>query len=432
MEEELYTHLQYLGKENIEKLKNINKLKPFKGFVLNTSKISIDDFNSYNLPIKQDSNFPNLYRYDLEKFLISKSLFHELGVIYIMDPSSFIVSTLFNNDKQRKLVLDMCAAPGGKTISYALNNKNDIVISNDFSFKRALELKANIERLGLDNVIVTSLEPKVFLNYFENSFDRVILDTPCSGSGMFRKEEKMVEDFSYAKVEKLLPIQQQLLNIAASLVKDGGELIYSTCSYLKEEDEDQITTFLSNHEEFELANINLLKGYTSYLKGSFHLFPFNFKGEGHFICKLIKKGDYFPTEFKNKLNFDKDLNLYTLEYDKEKYAIKDFISPILKLKPLSIGIQITDNDKFAKYNFSYQLSRYKKENVINISENEAIKYIKGEELKLDNSSLKGIYTLCYNNIPISYTNIKNNIAKNYYPKYLRKNIYPYKELIKNK
>jgi len=432
MPKDMYLYLTYLDENNISKLKEISNFPPYKGFVLNANKISYDTFNSLNLPIKQDKDIPYLYRYNPDDILISKSIYHELGAIYIMDPSSCLVLTLIENTKHPKIVLDLCSAPGGKTISYALSHPNDLIIANDYSYKRALELKNNIHRIGLDNVIVTSLDPSYLQDNFPSYFDVILLDVPCSSSGMFRKEKKMEIDWSYKKVESLLPIQKDLLDKASSMLKDGGQLIYSTCSFLKEEDEDQIASFLNNHTEFSLKEIPMKKEYFSILEGTIHLFPYLFQGEGHFIANLIKKGNLLPSNFKQD-KIDNLTNLYLVKL-KETYLIKYIPLNLNKLNPIYLGIQKSNNEQYAKCEFDISYARYLKDTqTININEEEAIKYIKGEQLNNINQDIKdGLNILSYNGINIAFASKKGNIYKNLYPKYLRKSIYPINSLIKTK
>ena len=189
------------------------------------------------------------------------------------------------------MVLDLCAAPGGKTSHLAIiKNNKGIIVSNEISRERSLILSSNIERMGFNNVIVTNNTIDDFKG-FENSFDRIILDAPCSGSGMFRKESKMKEDWSYGKVTSLSKLQKELIIKAYSLLKPGGTLVYSTCSFSYEEDEEVFKFLLekTNAKLSEYENHEFY--YQSNKKIGIHLFPHLFPGEGHYICKIEKPLD---------------------------------------------------------------------------------------------------------------------------------------------
>ncbi len=426
MEQDFYAYLKdYLDNNFINQLKeSMNSTKPAKGFVLNTNKISIEEFKTKYSYFEQDKTIPYLFRYDQDKYPLGKSLLHELGVIYILDPAGVIISTLIDNSYQR-FVLDMCAAPGGKTISYAISHPNDLIIANDYSPSRSQELAKNIERLGLGNVVVTSYPPSYFKDIYPNMFDVIILDAPCSGNGMFRKEEKMELDWSIEKVNKLLPIQDDLLNTASCLLKEGGNLIYSTCSFLKMEDEDRLIKFLNDHKDFEMEEFKMEDSYyKGEINGSIHLFPNKYKGEGHFISLLKKQGHITPSTFNYKNStYNKKYNLYEFEYKNNQYGLKVFTSSLLKLNSNKIGVKISDNSKFAKINLDHNLARYlDSSSSIQLDEQETINYIKGEELITKDKSKDGICILSYDNFNIGFANKKGTKLKNCYPKGLRKNL----------
>lgn len=421
---DFYSYLtNYLPADFISNLKNEMNKPPVKGFVLNYHRLSLENLVKANLNLVQDKKIKYLFRYPSELSL-GKSIFHEAGGIYIMDPSGVIISSILEVSNKSKLVLDMCAAPGGKTISYAISHPNDLIIANDYSLKRSLELSKNIERMGLGNVVVTNLEPKEFLKDFSNKFDLIILDAPCSGNGMFRKEKKMEEDWSIEKTNKLLPIQDNLLDIANLLLKDGGNLIYSTCSFLKCEDEDRISHFLNKHPNYILDEFPLEDSYypCKELKASIHLFPNLFLGEGHFISKLKKKGNLELQTFNtNKAKFNTEYNLYTFKINDISYGLTNFDNSILKLKAISYGVKIFDNSKYAKIPFDNNLSHYlDSTSSISLDFNQAKNYLKGEELTIKTDKLDGPNIVSYLGINLGYVNKKGDKLKNCYPKGLRK------------
>lgn len=420
----MYTLLKnYLSLEQIDKLKEENaKPLKYKGLLINpyrtNSQVLFKEFNS----IEEDDDNPNFYTYLKDVDSPGKNILHDAGAYYIMDRSSMIVSK-YLEPKGKELVLDMCAAPGGKTISYALKNPQALIIANDYSKKRADELSGNIERLGIANVIVTNFEPRFFLDDFQGYFDKIILDAPCSGTGMFRKESKMKDDWSYQKTLKLLPLQDQLLETAYKLLAKGGTLSYSTCSYLKEEDEDRIAVLLRNHSDLQLEQIPLKEGYyEGTIDGTIHLFPHLYRGEGHFLAKVIKDGTTPKLETAEaKRDFDKTLNLYSFKYKKEKYALPFYLKSLLNLNAIRMGLKLTNSAKYAKCPFDHALSHYlDSANSISLNYEEAKNYLMGQELTTRSDKPDGFYPVSYLGLNLGYVNKVGIKLKNCYPKGLRK------------
>lgn len=423
---EMYDLLaSYLQKETIEKLKEeMEKETPNKGLLLNVNKTNSAVLNDFTT-MKQDNIDKSLYLYDSSIDKPGKNILHECGAYYILDPSADIISqNLISNEYE--VVLDMCAAPGGKTISYALKHPRSLIISNDYSSSRAVELAKNIERMGLANVIVTSYDPSFFLDNYQQYFDKIILDTPCSGTGMFRKSAEVKDDWSYEKTLNLLPLQDKLLSIAYDLLKKGGILSYSTCSFLKEEDEDRINNILSLHSDLSVLPLKEEEGYyEGTLKGCYHLFPSLYKkGEGHFVCFLKKDGTLSSNSFNLKHGkYNKELNLYEFNYLNETYALPYFDSIMFKLKSLRFGLKLSNDSKYSKCPYDHALSHYlSSENSLQISKEEAEKYLKGEEISIASSMKDGIVILSYLGCNIGYGKKVGNKVKNYYPKGLRKSL----------
>ena len=423
---EMYSYLSsYLSQEEISSLKEeMNKPYSYKGLAVNINRLPLELVKKEYEELESDDIDPIRLTYLENTIYPSKNIYHEGGGYYILDPSS-LEASLQLGINNKKLVLDLCAAPGGKTIAYAIRNKDSLIIANDISYKRALELSKNVERLGLPNVIVTSLDPKVFLKYFENSFDQIILDAPCSGSGMFRKEKKMEEDWSIEKVNSLLPIQDSLLETSYKLLKKGGELLYITCSFLKEEDEDRIENLINNHIDINVVSPRIFRN--EYKEGSIHncihLLPSLFKGEGHFFTLLRKDGEITDNmDNLTKSKFDNKLNLYIVNYQNEDYGINHFSPLFLKLNPLRIGIKLTNHSEYSKINEDHSLSHYSPFNKLEVSKEDAILYLSGNELKGYDSYSNGTYIISYNSLGLGYGVKKGDRIKNIYPKGLRKNL----------
>jgi 16S rRNA C967 or C1407 C5-methylase (RsmB/RsmF family)/NOL1/NOP2/fmu family ribosome biogenesis protein len=424
---DMYRYLSsYLSEEEIEGLRSEMESgrPPHKGFVANLGRVKKEDLFAAFPSLKEDEGDPVLFRYDPLKDSPGRTVFHEGGAFYILDPSAAEATHVFKTIDEPHLVLDLCAAPGGKTISYALRNPKSLIVANDISKPRAETLSKNVERMGLANTVVTSLDPHVFAERFSASFDRIILDAPCSGTGMFRKEEKMKDDWSVEKTEALLPIQKDLLNLAYSLLKEGGELLYITCSFLKEEDEDQVASFLKEHPDMKTVRPEPFKD--SYregkLKDSVHLFPNLFEGEGHFFALLRKDGERAETVFpKGKDPFDEKLGLYKIPYNGDTYALPYDMRDLMNLRPLRLGLKCTDSYEYAKIQEDHALSHYLKGD-IELTLEQAEAYFRGEELNLGAALKDGTHVVSYRGVSLGFVLKKGRRVRNVLPKGLRKNL----------
>jgi len=423
MKNSIYPYLSnYLSKEEISDLKEeMDKPLKIKGLLINPRRISPEKIMEIFTSIEPSDKFENFFTYIKDKDHPGRNLLHSAGAYYILDPSSMLISK-YLKPKDRELVLDMCAAPGGKTISYALKNPKALIIANDFSQKRALELSGNIERLGIANVIVTNYEPDYFLKSFKSYFDKIILDAPCSGTGMFRKESKMQDDWSIEKMNKLLPLQDSLLDTAYQLLTPGGVLSYSTCSFMKQEDEDRLEVLLNKYEDINIQELPIEEGYyEGTIKGTIHIFPNLYKGEGHFVSQLVKRGTAPSLETIERLKpFNKELNLYEFTYRNENCALPFIVRNFLDLRALRMGLKLTNSAKYAKCPLDHALSHYlDSSGSIDLSIEDALSYIKGQELKTDSKLPNSYYPVSYKRVNLGYVKKTNGKLKNCYPKGLR-------------
>ena len=236
---------------------------------------------------------------DIKSMAPGRHPFHEAGLYYIQEPSAMAPVT-YLDVKRGERVLDLCAAPGGKScqIADALNGKG-ILISNEINVSRAGILSENIERLGIGNALVLSESPDALAKRFPCFFDRVLVDAPCSGEGMMRKREEARKEWSLDNVRLCAKRQDDILREAAKMLRYGGRMVYSTCTFNKEENEGTIERFLDHHPDFCMENIPLYDGMTHGIKevlkaeenacGMARIFPHRADGEGHFIAVLKKK-----------------------------------------------------------------------------------------------------------------------------------------------
>lgn len=418
-------HLEkYLDKDEISALTSSFSEDSKHAALLNTSKMSDEKFLSLFPNVKKHPIVPHAYIYDKNEYQLGKSIYHELGCYYLQEPSAMLVSYLLE-PKEGDFILDLCAAPGGKSIQTSLlMNQTGVIISNDISRDRTRALADNVSRLGLKNVVITNNDFKYIYQYYLNKFDKIILDAPCSGSGMFRKDEKMINDWSINKVFKNVMIQYELIEIAYQMLKPGGTLIYSTCSYSYEEDEEVIKHLLDNSD----AQLETFKDSPLYYHSKedigIHLFPHKFPGEGHYICKIIKPGILKKTQFDKKRILS---NLLPSELkDFSSYKFGDFVFALsndFKYKGLNIvefGFKVGElvrNGIIYSHQLASALSTYYQE--IELSKEETKQYIEGLEIKIS-SNFKGNILLKYESIPLDFSKTNGEVIKNHYPSFLRK------------
>ena len=212
--------------------------EPIKGLRFNRLKIEKETFirkipfSLSSVPFCEDG-----FYYDEKQDEPGKHPFHAAGLYYIQEPSAMVPAEVLQAKPGEK-ILDLCAAPGGKSTQIAAAMENEgILISNEIHFKRAKALSENIERFGIQNAIVINERPEKLVQHFPNYFDKILVDAPCSGEGMFRKDDNAIEFWSEDLVEKCSYTQRKLLSLAFQMLKPGGTLVYSTCTFSPEENE---------------------------------------------------------------------------------------------------------------------------------------------------------------------------------------------------
>ena len=215
---------------------------------------------------------------------------HEAGVYYLQEASAMAPVTLLD-PRPGEWVLDLCAAPGGKSTQIAGRMEGrGFLLCNEFNPKRARILSRNIERMGIANALVTNEHPQRLAQRFAGCFDRVLIDAPCSGEGMFRKEEAAVTDWSPETVEMCARRLAEILASGAAMVRPGGRLVYSTCTFAPAENEEAIAAFLAQHPDF-VPEVLSAPWFTAGENGSFRMWPHKLLGEGHFAAVLRRKGE---------------------------------------------------------------------------------------------------------------------------------------------
>ena len=235
---------------------------------------------------------PQGYYYDPEA-RPGLHVYHEAGVYYLQEASAMAPVALLDPQPGEN-VCDLCAAPGGKTTQIAGRMLGQgFLLCNEINPKRGKILSRNIERMGVSNALVTNEHPAALADRFPGFFDRVLVDAPCSGEGMFRKEEAAVTDWSQETVEMCARRQAEILHSAARMLRPGGRLVYSTCTFAPEEDEQAVENFLREHPEFTPETVDA-PWFEPAPNGGHRLWPHKLLGEGHFAAVLRKAGGEAP------------------------------------------------------------------------------------------------------------------------------------------
>lgn len=289
--------------------------EPRKALRFNPLKVLEPAELSASLSLTKNVPWESMGLYYDEAFAAGKHPFHEAGVYYIQEPSAMApVSYLDVRENER--ILDLCAAPGGKSTQIAGKMQGTgLLVSNEIVEKRAKILSENIERMGISNAIVTSESPDSLSVHFPSYFDKILVDAPCSGEGMFRKNNEAISEWSPENVKLCANRQDDILDSADIMLKPGGRLVYSTCTFAPDEDEGTVVRFLSKHPEYTLLEVNKYEGMeggrTEYLKyaagedavcsdtenetegidlsRTIRIWPHKVEGEGHFLA-VFQKG----------------------------------------------------------------------------------------------------------------------------------------------
>lgn len=386
-----------------------------------------------------------------------KHVFHEAGAYYIQEPSAMAVAEVLA-PKAGECILDLCAAPGGKSTQIAGKMMGEgLLITNEIISGRAKILSQNIERMGIGNAVVCNETPNRLADRFPGFFDRILVDAPCSGEGMFRKDETAIKEWSPQHVKMCADRQLSILEQAALMLKAGGILVYSTCTFSEEENEGVISTFADRHEEFTIER-------------TMRLWPHKIEGEGHFIAELKKAKTssqdapdetvYTKTPHNKKKEKDKKSAIAQAgQLDKEALRIcRSFLQETLGaagriwdafeengewvafgeqiylapkemtqmsgLKILRPGLHLGSVTK-NRFEPSHALALYLPPEAVNhcyeMTEKQAAAYLRGETLACD-AALKGWMLLTIDGFGLGFGKAGGGMMKNHYPKGLRKDI----------
>lgn len=371
-----------------------------------------------------------------------RSAEHVSGLVYSQEPAAQMVAQVAAPAKGMK-VLDLAAAPGGKTthlLSYLDNT--GILVSNEISKKRSKGLVENVERFGARNVIVTNESPKNLAQTFEHYFDLIVLDAPCSGEGMFRKDPAAMQYWHEDYPAECAELQKEILQEAVKMLAQGGSLVYSTCTWAPEENEDVVNWLLSEYDYLELADVPKVNGMTEGIDmpEAARMYPHRFKGEGQFVAKLQDKRPAQPSvlakaakshlkkeqeklwkDFADK-HFKVRLEGIYQTFGSQLYLLPQELPDLSKLKIARNGLHLGTfkKDRFEP-SFALGLALRKSEVVqsIEIDVEQFKVYASGNVLPLSKDYEKGWYQILINGNGLGFAKVTGNTLKNYFPKGLR-------------
>ena len=222
---------------------------------------------------------------------LGKDPYYHAGAYYIQEPSAMLPASIIGT-RPGEFILDMCAAPGGKATRIAEDLHGEgLLVANEINAERSRALLRNLERAGADNVVILNEDPKNMVKNFKGFFHRIIIDAPCSGEGMFRRDPFAPKSWEKFGPDSCVPIQTAILGYADEMLMPGGDIVYSTCTFGEAEDEDRIHDFLASHPDYEIISHRELTGVSHDPEGMMRIWPHRTSGEGHFCVHLHKEGE---------------------------------------------------------------------------------------------------------------------------------------------
>lgn len=401
---------------------------PIKGLRVNGLKLTGKEYEKISpFELSPVPWAENVYYTNEEK--VGGHAHHFAGLIYSQEPTaSSAVPKLDIRPGER--VLDLCSAPGGKGTQCASYLQGEgLIVLNEPIPTRAHILLSNVERMGVRNAVVLNEYPDVLAAFFGEYFDKILVDAPCSGEGMFRKnEDEARREWSEENVQLCADRQKGILSAAASMLKAGGRLVYSTCTFAPEEDEWQVEDFLKNHPEFSLISQE-------------KLLPHKVKGEGHFVAVFVKneaKNHDRTTNKKGNLTLpsERAYRAFEKEFFVEKFAEKLYeangslyalpkgVFDWKKLRLLRAGVKLGEM-KNGRFEPSHALAMCVKKSECNnavdypLDDSRVDKFLRGESVE-DERAKNGWLVVCVDGYPIGLGKAVNGVIKNHIPKGLRK------------
>ena len=418
------------------------------GLRVNRTKLSAEKFERMSLyDLKKVPWIDNAFEYD-ESVSPAKHPYYFAGLYNLQEPSAMTPANLLPIEPGDR-VLDLCAAPGGKATELGAKlNHTGLLVANDISNSRAKALLKNIELFGIPNVLVTSEPPEKLAGKFPGFFDKILIDAPCSGEGMFRKNPGMMKDWETYGPKHYSELQRSIVPHAIRMLKPGGMLLYSTCTFSPEENEGTVKFMLELDPDLEVVEIpnryegfapgrpELIEGGTDDLKNCVRIWPHKMNGEGHFIALLHKKGETVSQtekhkkekplpallqEFMKDCSYPIDGNDIEIQEDRV-YLMPEGIKGIKGLRFLRSGLLLgtLTKDRFEPSQaFAMVLKKDQYKAVIDLPamDHRVIRYLKGETIEVDDLPLKrqkGWQLVCVDGFPLGWGKLVNGSLRNKY------------------
>ena len=420
------------------------------GLRVNTAKISVEDFLKIApWPLEQVPWIRNGFYYDGDVVQPAKHPYYFAGLYYLQEPSAMTPADRLPVEPGDR-VLDVCAAPGGKATELGAKlNGTGVLAANDLSSSRAKGLLKNLELFGIGNVLVLSEEPGKLVPYFREYFDKILIDAPCSGEGMFRKDRKMVRAWEEHGPEYFSKIQRSIVTQAAQMLRPGGMMLYSTCTFSPKENEQTIEYLLQEYPEFEICEMEGYEGFSEgipaaaeeqdeALRRTVRIFPHRMKGEGHFLALLRKggengvtrgtssgaRGKKLPPELEEFLG-DVDRRMDPAQIDVrggKVYYMPEDLPDLKGIRFLRTGLllgELKKNRFEPSQAFAMNLKKeeYRRTLDLQAQDPRVIRYLKGETLDVDDLTSpkeKGWYLVCVDGYPLGFGKLVNQTLKNKY------------------
>lgn len=438
-----------------EKMKNLLKeeypdylasyhLPKYQGLRVNTLKLSLEEWEKIN-PFQTLKEVPwckeGFYYNATEK--PAKHPYYFAGLYYIQEPSAMSPGAYLPVEPGDR-ILDLCAAPGGKSTQTAARMQQaGVLVSNDISATRVKALLKNLENFGVRNTVVTSEMSSRLAESWPGYFDKILIDAPCSGEGMFRKNESATKSWEAYGVQHCAGLQEGILEDAVRLLKSEGMILYSTCTFSPEENEEMMDRFLKKHPDFRIVPLTPVGGISQgrpewssgapELKGALRLWPHRLEGEGHFVCLLERKGgtaekppmlakqkrlkDYpYAYEFITAHTHLEDMPV--TEINGKLYSVPEDAPQLKGIRVIRGGLLLGElkNKRFEPSHalvLAYPKQVFKQTIEWQAGDEQITRYLKGETILFEKP--KGYYVICVDGYPLGWVKAQNGMLKNQYP-----------------
>ena len=439
--------------------------EPLKGIRFSRSKISskeqekalLSDMNEDITPVSWCDG-----GYYVNNEPGGKDPLYHAGVYYPQEPSAMLPAQVMAA-KPGEIVLDLCAAPGGKACRLGEDMRGQgILVANEISFERSKALLRNIERSGIEGLVILNETPENIADRLPLFFDKILIDAPCSGEGMFRRDKGATKSYMNYGPKVCVPLQESILEAADKCLKEGGSIVYSTCTFCVDEDEGQIASFISRHPEYHVKAHPEIEGVThagedSILPGSMRIWPHLSEGDGHFCVHLIKgeekdlrsAEEYLIRDVVGSKNKNAEAALSVLdevlsEGGRKELLTGRFVShgtglfkmtfdekifkglKVVKtglyvgdLKPLKSGKKVFEPSNSIALTLGKDAIRDDSYLSLGRDDDRLTKYLRGETISIlpdDGLKASGTIIVGIGSFPLGFAKINGQTAKNMYPK----------------